>query len=129
MEFRTLIGRAMEVRGQYAAWEETAYGRAWTREEVAMGFVGDVGDLMKLVMAYNGMRRIPDVETKLAHELADCLWSVLVLAQMYGIDLERAFLQTMDDLEQHIASQRQSQEHHCIAGVGANRRKRAVFNF
>ena len=102
MEFRDLVRRAMEVRRQYAVLEQATYGRAWTREEVALGFVGDVGDLMKLILAKNGVRAIPDAEQKLAHELADCLWSVLVLSQMYGIDLECAFLQTMDNLEQHI---------------------------
>jgi NTP pyrophosphatase (non-canonical NTP hydrolase) len=45
---------------------------------------------------------MPDVRHKLAHELADCLWSVLVLADAYGIALERAFFETMDDLEQHL---------------------------
>ena len=72
-----------------------------------MGFVGDVGDLMKLVMAQSGVRKIPDVESQLAHELADCLWSLLVLSQMCGTDLEHAFLQTMDDLEQYLAAQHQ----------------------
>lgn len=42
-----LIQRAMSVREQYANLEEIKYGRSWTREEVAAGFVGDVGDLMK----------------------------------------------------------------------------------
>ena len=105
MEFGDLVRRAMEVRMQYANLEQATYGRTWAREEVALGFVGDVGDLMKLILAKNGVRAIPDAEQKLTHELADCLWSVLVLSQMYGIDLEHAFLQTMDDLELHIASQ------------------------
>lgn len=105
MEFGELIDRAMQVRSQYAAFEHATYGRAWTREEVALGFVGDVGDLLKLVMAHSGVRDIPDAGPKLAHELADCLWSILVLAQMHGVDLERAFLQTMDELERHIISE------------------------
>lgn len=98
--------RAMEVRQRYAALEQTKFGRSWTGEEIAMGFVGDVGDLMKLVMAQHGIRDIPDAKQKLGHELADCLWAVIVLADVYGVDLERAFLTTMDDLETHIASQR-----------------------
>jgi NTP pyrophosphatase (non-canonical NTP hydrolase) len=109
MEFEDLVQRAMDVRRQYADLERLLYGRSWTREEVALGFVGDVGDLMKLVMAHEGMRGIPDAEDKLAHELADCLWSVLVLSQMYGVDLERVFLETMDELDRHIALQRQKQ--------------------
>jgi NTP pyrophosphatase (non-canonical NTP hydrolase) len=104
MEFRDLIDRAMDIQQRYAELEQTKHGRAWTKEEIAMGFVGDVGDLTKLVMAHSGVRDIPDAEAKLAHELADCLWSVLVLAQLYDVDLEHAFLQTMDELEKHITS-------------------------
>jgi len=103
VEYRDLLQRAIEIRRQYAKLEQMRYGRSWTSEEVALGFVGDVGDLVKLVMAESGVRDIPDARQKLEHELADCLWSVLVLADAYGVDLERAFMQTMDELERHIA--------------------------
>ncbi len=106
MEFQEAQQRAMEIRQRYAALEQAKYGRAWTGEEIAMGFVGDVGDLMKLVMAQHGIRDIPDASEKLTHELADCLWAILVLSETYGVNLERAFLTTMDNLETHIASQR-----------------------
>ncbi len=102
MEFQTLTKRAAEIRKLYEAFEQKQYGRAWTDEELALGFVGDVGDLVKLVQAKNGIRNIPNVDEKLAYELADCLWSVIVLAEAYGVDLESAFLQTMDELEKHI---------------------------
>ena len=102
MEFQTLLERARQIRAQYAELETRRYGRSWTREEIALGFAGDVGDLMKLVIAHNGVRNIPDAEAKFAHELADCLWCVMVLADLYGVDLEQAFMRTMDDLEQHI---------------------------
>jgi NTP pyrophosphatase (non-canonical NTP hydrolase) len=102
MDLDTLIQRAVNVRQEYAKLERKRYGRSWTNEEVALGFVGDVGDLAKLVVAMDGMRSIPDARQKLAHELADCLWSVLVLSRLYDVDLEQAFLQTMDQLEQHI---------------------------
>ena len=36
-------------------------------------------------MAASGVRDIPDARRKLEHELADCLWSVLVLADAYGV--------------------------------------------
>jgi NTP pyrophosphatase (non-canonical NTP hydrolase) len=104
MEFIDLVERAMDIRQLYAELEQAKHGRAWTKEEIAMGFVGDVGDLAKLVMAHSGVRDIPDAEAKLAHELADCLWSIMVLAHLYDVDLEHEFLQTMDRLETHIAS-------------------------
>ena len=67
------------------------------------GFVVDVGDLMKLVMAKAGARRVDgDVDAKLAHELSDCLWSVLVLARLYEVDLQSEFLKTMGALEKKL---------------------------
>lgn len=103
MEFQDLIRRAMTIRQQYAALEKATYGRAWANEEIALGFVGDAGDLAKPILAHNGVRHIPDTREKLAHELADCLWSIIVLSQMCGVDLESAFMQTMGELEGHIS--------------------------
>ena len=105
MQFRELEQRALAIRGQYASLERRLYGRAWTREEIALGFVGDVGDLMKLALAREGMRAIRDAAEKLAHELADCLWSLLVLADAYEVDLQQAFLRTMDELEAYLVAQ------------------------
>jgi NTP pyrophosphatase (non-canonical NTP hydrolase) len=99
-----LTHRAMEIRARFAAMERRKFRRPWTREEIMQGFVGDVGDLMKLVMAKSGVREADDLERKLAHELADCLWSLLVLSKLYGVDLEEAFLATMDDLECRISA-------------------------
>ncbi|MGH6997066.1 MAG: MazG nucleotide pyrophosphohydrolase domain-containing protein [Phenylobacterium sp.] len=102
--FNAMADRAWRVRELYGQAEARRYGRAWTREEVALGFVGDVGDLMKLVQAAEGVRAIPDAQGKLAHELADCLWSVMTLARMYEVDLEAAFAATMDALEAGLAA-------------------------
>jgi NTP pyrophosphatase (non-canonical NTP hydrolase) len=103
MEFKDIIKRAVSIRELYAQFENRT-GRTWTREEIALGFVGDVGDLVKLTMAAEGIREIPDAQTKLSHELADCLWSILVLAQLYDVDIEAAFFRTMDDIEAHLRS-------------------------
>lgn len=95
----------MDLRRHYEQFEQARYGRSWTTEELALGLVGDVGDLSKLIMAHEGMRQMPDVEARIAHELSDCLWSILVLSNKLGVDLEGAFVRTMDELEQHLAGQ------------------------
>jgi len=69
------------------------------------GFVGDVGDLSKIIMAKHGLRDMDDIDDKLAHELSDCLWSVLVLAAKYDVDLASAFMETMDRLEASIVKE------------------------
>ena len=99
MDLTQLSARALQINHTFALHARQQGGRPWTREEIMQGFVGDVGDLMKLVMAKAGTRPINDVDRKLAHELSDCLWSVLVLAKLYDVDLEREFLATMTEIE------------------------------
>lgn len=93
----------MTIREQYAKKEQALFGSPWNTEEITLGLVGDIGDLSKLVMAENGKRDIPKAREKIGHELADCLWSVMVLSCLHGIDLERTFLTTMDELEDRLA--------------------------
>lgn len=98
----TLQARAIALRQRYAALNQQQGRAIWGAKDYAMGFVGDVGDLQKLVMAKENMRDIADTDAKLAHELADCLWSVMVLADHYNVDLEAAFTKTMNELETRI---------------------------
>ncbi|QIG45765.1 nucleotide pyrophosphohydrolase [Nocardioides anomalus] len=93
---------ARAVRAAYAAQEAERYGRPWSREEIMLGFLGDVGDLAKLVQGKEGVRPRADLDDALAHELADCLWCVMTLADAYGVDLERAFVATMAELGRAI---------------------------
>lgn len=105
MEFKQLIKRAVDTRKRYAELEKKRYGRSWSREELMLGFVGDVGDLAKLVQAKEDVRQIDNVDDKLAHELCDCLWSVLVLANEYGVNLDKHFEHVMDQIDKHIENQ------------------------
>jgi NTP pyrophosphatase (non-canonical NTP hydrolase) len=103
MQFEEMKKRALEIREKYRELESKKYGKAWEGKELALGFVGDVGDLMKLIMVKEGVREVDgDINRKIAHELADCLWSVLVLADEYDINLKEAFVKTMDELERRI---------------------------
>jgi NTP pyrophosphatase (non-canonical NTP hydrolase) len=101
--FNPLLTARLKSANNYEAKEKQLYGSAWTSEEIALGFVGDVGDLAKLILAENGKRNISDSRAKLEHELADCLWSVIVLAHEQGIDLEASFVNTMNELEKHLS--------------------------
>lgn len=103
MDIKDLQERAIEIRNKYSELEKQTIGRPWTNQELMEGFVGDVGDLMKLVMAKEGVRKGENVDEKLAHELSDCLWSILVLASKYNINLEEQFLNTMNQLEDRIS--------------------------
>jgi NTP pyrophosphatase (non-canonical NTP hydrolase) len=102
MEFKSLIERAVEIRKKYIDFEKERYGREWSREELMLGFMKDMGDLARLVQAKEGVRQVDDLDNALGHELADCLWSVIILAERYHVDLEAAFIKTMDELDAHL---------------------------
>jgi NTP pyrophosphatase (non-canonical NTP hydrolase) len=104
MSLDELLQHAMRIHDLYDQLNRHERGRVWTREEFMLGFVGDVGDLAKLVMAEEGARDVPGGRAALEHELADCLWSVLILAHRYDVDLEAAFRRTMADLETTIST-------------------------
>jgi NTP pyrophosphatase (non-canonical NTP hydrolase) len=103
VDFSEMQAQARGVRAQYADVEIATYGRAWTSEEIMLGFLGDVGDLAKLVQGKEGVRPRDDLDAALAHELADCLWSILTLADAYDVDLEAAFGVTMRSLSESLA--------------------------
>lgn len=106
-EFETDIhnmqDRAERVAELYRLSNKEAGLVDWGPREYTEGFVGDVGDLTKLVMAKGGLREIPDVDRKLGHEIGDCFWSLLVICKQLGIDPAQAFSQTMDELEERLS--------------------------
>ncbi|WP_030394478.1 MazG nucleotide pyrophosphohydrolase domain-containing protein [Kitasatospora purpeofusca] len=101
MDLSEITRQAMHVHGLYDELNLTTRGHTWSRHDFVLGFVGDVGDLVKLTQAADGVRP-PPAGPGLAHELADCLWSVVVLAELYGVDLEAAFTTTVRRLEDSI---------------------------
>ena len=108
MQFNEIIKRARAIKKAYSHLNSREGNKVWGASEYVQGLVGDVGDLMKLIMAKKGLRfsAEEDVNAALKHELADCLWSVLTIADELGINLEKEFLATMDKLENKIAEHR-----------------------
>ena len=102
MEFQKIVQISKELRDKYATIEIKNSGKPWGSLERTQGFVVDVGDLMKLVMAKNNLRHIEDVDNKLAHELFDCLWSVIIISDELGINLEEEFIKQADKLKAEI---------------------------
>ena len=105
MGYGELEESALKLNELYEVLEIKLYGRAWTTAELALGFVGDIGDLAKLIQANAGIRNIDDYKSKLSHELSDCLWSVIVLANKCGIDLETEFSKNIEGLMEHVSKE------------------------
>ncbi|WP_439708515.1 nucleotide pyrophosphohydrolase [Frateuria sp. GZRR35] len=103
MDFSNLEQSALQLNALYEKLETKTYGRVWTTQELALGFMGDVGDLAKLVQAHAGVRNIDDCKARLGHELSDCLWSIMVLANKCGIDLEAEFVRNTREIAAHVS--------------------------
>lgn len=102
MNFNEIQQRAIEIANKYDQLNQKKNGDTWNEQQLMAGFVGDVGDLSKIIMAKHGARDMANIDEKLAHELSDCLWSVLVLASKYNINLAEEFMKTMAMLEEKI---------------------------
>ena len=105
MSFSDLEKAALQLNELYEQLEVKRYGRVWTTQELALGFMGDVGDLAKLIQADAGVRTIDDVKAKLGHELSDCLWSIFVLANKCGIDLEAEFIRNTSEIAEYVSGE------------------------
>jgi NTP pyrophosphatase (non-canonical NTP hydrolase) len=105
MNFSDIEKAALQLNALYEQLETERYGRVWTTQELALGFMGDVGDLAKLIQAHAGVRTIDDCKAKLGHELSDCLWSVLVLANKCGIDLEAEFAKNTREIAEYVSGE------------------------
>jgi len=105
MHFSDLEKSALQLNELYERLETKRYGRIWSTQELALGFVGDVGDLAKLIQANAGVRTIDDCKAKLGHELSDCLWSIFVLANKCGIDLEAEFVKNTREIAAYVSSE------------------------
>lgn len=105
MNFSDLEQAALRLNALYERLEIKRYGRVWTTQELALGFMGDVGDLAKLIQADAGVRTIDDCKAKLGHELSDCLWSIMVLANKCGIDLESEFLRNTREISEYVSGE------------------------
>ena len=105
MKFGDLEKSALQLNELYEQLEIKKWGRIWTTAELALGFIGDVGDLAKLIQANAGVRDIDDCKARLGHELSDCLWSIIVLANKCGIDLEAEFVRNNRELTEYVCGE------------------------
>lgn len=102
MKLKEIQNEALRINDLYSQLEKEKFGRKWDYQDIFTGLVSDVGDLSRLVLAKDGMMKIEDLEKAIGHELSDCLWAILVLADKYDVELEETFLKNMKGLEERI---------------------------
>lgn len=111
MEIKELSKLAKEIKFAYNELKEKKRENAWHAREYAEGLVGDASDLLKLILKH---QKYPEKNghNKIKHELADCLYSIIIIAQELNIDLEKEFLINIDYLKQKYHEQIQKNEKH-----------------
>ena len=74
-------------------------GKSWTPFVMVTDLLEEAGEVAAVVKGLEGFKPPEKPKTKemLATELSDLLYIVFVLAEHYGIELEEAFLQTVND--------------------------------
>lgn len=102
MTLEEVIRRSLEIRRLYADFETIKYGKHWNRTQLINGFKKDVQDLAALTTIKTQNYNNATLNAEVAHELADCLWSVCIIAKEYEIDLQQAFKSTMNQIEEKL---------------------------
>jgi len=102
MDFIDLQKKAVAIKTKYNKLEIKKFGKKWSTEQQVAGLVVDVGELVELSMAKSGVKDIDNVDQKIAHELADCLFSIIVIAEKYDVNLEKSFIDLISNLNQRI---------------------------
>jgi NTP pyrophosphatase (non-canonical NTP hydrolase) len=93
-DIKILEQRAMEIKRKYDLLEKQRNRQPKGAVELTRAFKKEISDLLSIVD-----QDIID-RKKLNRGLADCLWSVLVIARRLDVDIERVFWATMAELEQ-----------------------------
>lgn len=107
MELAESLERIKKIKQAYNVLNRVEGYKTWGANEYFQAFQGDVGDLAKLILARRGYAfGQKDIDTKLARELADCLWSILVLADELDVDIAHELQKTLSRLEDKIGDRK-----------------------
>lgn len=80
----------------------------WKAEGTMIELSKQVGELAKQIMIkekyYALTDEVSDVDERIGNEMADVIAQVMRLADYYGIDLERAFIEAREDEDKYLKS-------------------------
>jgi len=102
MEFREIIKKTKKVKRKYEKAAINNNEDLWNAKDYVQGFVGDVGDLSKYISLKFSKRKVKDIDNKVKHELADCLWSIIAIADELGINLEKEYKINLEYINQRL---------------------------
>jgi NTP pyrophosphatase (non-canonical NTP hydrolase) len=99
--------RALVIANHYDDYNRKVGRKGWEMDDYMEGLVGDVGDLMKAVMAVRDRCDMENPSETVEHELNDILWSLLLLYKFFHLDPLQSFEKSMDELENKVIKMKQ----------------------
>lgn len=102
MTIKQLNQKTQKVKRAYDDFRRKQGERAWMTSDYAEALVGDVGDLMKLVVKRRRKGASKAINRDIGKELADCLYMIMAMAQELDIDLEEEYKVNLEFLEQNL---------------------------
>lgn len=78
---------------------DAAQGKSWSPFVMVTSLLEEAGEVAAVVKDLEGFNppKKPKTKEMLATELSGLLYIIFILAEHYGIELEEAFLQTVND--------------------------------
>lgn len=107
MDFEEFLKQSRKIREEYTQLNRAKGQREWSFVQRTEALAGDIGDLMKMVMAKAGYREFPELEKNLRHELIDCLWAVFSISDELGVRLEDEVGPWMKEMHERITKEKQ----------------------
>ncbi len=103
MTLKELEQRVKKIKHAYNVANRFEGYKTWGESEYTHGLSGDAGDLAKLVLAKRGFSFVAkDTERKIAKKIADCLFSLLAIAEEMDIEVEAEFEAMLLKLEDKV---------------------------
>lgn len=99
MDLAKIRKMSRTLKSAYDQMDRKKGKEIWTARDYADGLAGDTGDFIKILLNYS-KNPTRDRKKQLHHELADCLWSILMLAEELDIDIEKELMINMGYMKQ-----------------------------
>lgn len=102
MDIDSMIKEGLRIRDKYDDWAKKNNVREWGLLERTTGLVTDVGELTEYVMVHMGYRSGESNQEKLKHEICDCIWALICIADYVNVDIKNEFSNLIKELDARL---------------------------
>lgn len=77
-------------------------GKEWSKEARLIDLMEEVGELSNAILVKEGYKNKKRAKAELEDSLCDVLYELLILSELYGINLEKEYTDMLKRLEKRI---------------------------